>query len=144
MHDLDAAKNDARAAEVLEPEHPSDDAFDGPMVLLNYVEQIFDLTNLDGCVAPAVHRVQRGQTGSAFVHRHRLGYAVVQDLFFEITPGASLVPASSQKKVDRVTLLVHGPVKGPPFTPDLHVGFVHPSALPNCSLAAAKRFLKHG
>jgi hypothetical protein len=34
MHDLDATQNDTRAAEVLEPEHRSDDAFDGPMVLV--------------------------------------------------------------------------------------------------------------
>src|SRR5882757_10023320 len=66
MHDLDAAQNDTRAAEVLEPEHRSDDAFDGPMVLLIPVVQILDVTNLDWCVAPGVHRVQRGQIGSAF------------------------------------------------------------------------------
>jgi hypothetical protein len=34
MHDLDATENDTRAAEVLKPEHWSDDAFDGPMVLV--------------------------------------------------------------------------------------------------------------
>ena len=37
MHDLDATQNDTPAAEVLEPEHRSDDAFDGPMVVLNDV-----------------------------------------------------------------------------------------------------------
>src|SRR5258708_21645897 len=56
MHDLDATQNDTRAAEVLKPEHApralpsgrrSDDAFDGPMVLLNHVVQIFDLTDLE-------------------------------------------------------------------------------------------------
>ena len=54
MHDLDATENDTRAAEVLKPEHApralpsgrrSDDAFDGPVVLLNHVVQILDLTN---------------------------------------------------------------------------------------------------
>jgi len=43
MHDLGATQNDTRAAEVLEAEHRSDDAFDGPMVLRNYVVQIVDL-----------------------------------------------------------------------------------------------------
>ena len=40
MHDLNATQSDTRAAEVLESEHRSGDAFDGPMVLLNYVVQI--------------------------------------------------------------------------------------------------------
>ena len=111
MHDLDATQNDTRAAEVLEPEHRSDDAFDGSMVLLNHVVQILDLTNLDECVAPGVHRVQRGQIGSAFVDRHRLGYAVLLDRFFEIPLGSSLVPPGSQKKIDRVAFLVCGPVE---------------------------------
>jgi hypothetical protein len=51
MHDLDATQNDTRAAEVLEPEHRSDDAFFGSLVLLNHVVQIFDLMNLDRCVS---------------------------------------------------------------------------------------------
>src|ERR1700712_3086341 len=72
MHYLDATENDTRTAEVLELEHRSDDAFDGPMVLLNHVVQILDLANLDECVALGVHRVQRSQIGSAFVDRHRL------------------------------------------------------------------------
>jgi hypothetical protein len=55
--------------------------------------------------------VQRGQIGSAFVDRHRLGYAVLLDRFFEIPLGSSLVPPGSQKKIDRVAFLVCGPVE---------------------------------
>jgi len=88
MQDLDTTQNDTRAAEVLEAEHWSDDAFDGPMVLLNDVVQILELTNLDRCVAFGVHSVQRGQIGSAFVDCRRLGCAVLLDRFFEITRGS--------------------------------------------------------
>jgi hypothetical protein len=77
MHDLNATQNDTCAAEVLEPEHRSRDAFDGPMVLLTYA------------------------IASTFVDRHRLGYAVMLDRFFEITPGSTLVPPGSQKKVGK-------------------------------------------
>jgi hypothetical protein len=38
---------------------------------------------------------------STFVDRHRLGYAVMLDRFFEITPGSTLVPPGSQKKVGK-------------------------------------------
>src|SRR5471032_2319552 len=81
---------------------------------------------------------------SAFVDRHRLGHAVLLDRFLEITLGSSQVTPSSQKKVDRVAFLVHGPVEVPPFAPDLHVGFLHPPAFTNCSLASTERLLKHG
>ena len=111
MHDLDAAENDTRPAEVLESEHWSDDAFDGPMVLFNHVVQILDLKDLVGCVALGVHRVQRGQIGSALVDRHRLGYAVLPDRFFGIPLGSSLVTRGSQKIIDLFAFLVYGPVK---------------------------------
>jgi hypothetical protein len=40
VHQLDATQNDARAVEILEPEHRPGSAFDGPMVLLDDVVQI--------------------------------------------------------------------------------------------------------
>jgi hypothetical protein len=104
MHDLNATQNDTRAAEILEAEHQSGDAFDGPMVLPDHIVQILDLTNLDECVAPGVHRVQHGQIGSTFVDRHRLGYTVSPDRFFERTLGCSLIARGPQKKADRVAL----------------------------------------
>lgn len=51
VHQFDATQNDARAVEILEPEHRSRSAFDGPMVLFDDVVQILDLTTLDGCLA---------------------------------------------------------------------------------------------
>ena len=35
VHYFDATQNDARAVEILEAQHQSDDAFDGPMVLFD-------------------------------------------------------------------------------------------------------------
>jgi hypothetical protein len=94
--------------------------------LLNYVIQLLDLTNFDGCVARRSPRAA-GQIDSAFVDRHRLEYAVLLDRLFEITLGRTCPGAEI-----------------PPFTSDLHGGFVHPPALANFSLAAADRLLQHG
>src|SRR6185437_16869616 len=79
VHQFDATQNDVRAVEILEPEHRSDPAFDGPMVLLDDVVQILDLTNLDGRLALGIHRVKRSQIGAAFVDGYRLGRAVLTD-----------------------------------------------------------------
>jgi len=58
VHDFDAAQNDTRAVEVFEPQHRSSSTFDGPMVLLDDVVQILGLTDLDGCLALRIHRMQ--------------------------------------------------------------------------------------
>jgi len=144
VHDLDATQNDPRAAKALEPKHRSNDAFDRSMVLLNHIIQILDLTNLDGCVAPSVYCVQRGQIGATFVDRCRLGHPVLFDRFLEIPLGRSLVAPGAQKKVDRIAFLVYGPVEILPNAPNLHIGFVHPPAFADCPLAATKRLFKHG
>lgn len=98
MHQFDATQNDARAVEILEPEHRSGSAFDGSMVLLHDVVQIIDLTNLDGRLALGVHRVKRGQTGAAFVDGYGLGRAVLTNCLFEEAPRSSLVPRALNRK----------------------------------------------
>ena len=45
VHDLDAAKDDACATEGFESEHPSSDALDRPVVLLNDVVEVLTLPN---------------------------------------------------------------------------------------------------
>jgi hypothetical protein len=48
MHYFDTGQDDAGATKILEAEHRSGDAFDGPMILLDHVIQVLDLTNRDG------------------------------------------------------------------------------------------------
>lgn len=43
---FDATQNDARAVEILEPQHRPSDAFDGAMVLLNNIVKVLHLTRL--------------------------------------------------------------------------------------------------
>jgi hypothetical protein len=40
MHHFDAGQDDAGATKILEAQHRSGDAFDGPMVLLDHVIQV--------------------------------------------------------------------------------------------------------
>jgi hypothetical protein len=48
------------------------------MVLFDHVVQILDLTNLDGRLALGIHRMKRGQIGTALVDGHRLGRVLSQ------------------------------------------------------------------
>ncbi|MEA3102065.1 MAG: hypothetical protein QOF74_6305 [Caballeronia mineralivorans] len=143
VHQLDAAQNDARAGEVLEPRASNSSAFDGPMVLPDDVVQIFDLTNLDGRLALGVHRVKRGQIGVAFVDGHRLGRAVLTDCLFEEAPASSLVPLGPEQKIDGAARLMRGSVKILPRALDLDIGFInHPPALADRTLVLTKRLFE--
>jgi hypothetical protein len=142
VHDFDANQNDTRAVEVFEPQHRSSSTFDGPMVLLDYVVQILDLTNLDGCLALRVHRMQCRQIRTAFVDGHRLRRTVLSDCLFKETPGSNLVALGSEQKIDGVTRLVYGAIQLFPRTFDLDIGFIHAPALAHRALVLAKRLFK--
>jgi hypothetical protein len=73
MHYFDAGQDYAGATKILEAQHRSGDAFDGPMVLLDHVIQVLDLTDRDGRLPLGVHPVQRSQISAAFVDGYRLG-----------------------------------------------------------------------
>jgi len=108
------------------------------MVLLDYVVQILDLTNLDGCLALGVHRMQCRQIRAAFVDGHRLGRTVLSDCLFKKTPGSNLVPLGSEQKVDGVTRLVYGAIQVFPRAFNLDTGLIHAPALAHRALVLAK------
>lgn len=74
VHHLNAAQNDARTTKILETEHGPGSAFDGPVVLLDAVVQILDLTDADGCFACGVDGLEGGQIGTALIHVDRLRF----------------------------------------------------------------------
>jgi hypothetical protein len=98
VHDLDAAQNDTRTIKVFEPQHRSGSAFDRPMILLDYVVQILDLPNLDGCLALSIYRMERSQIGTAPIDGHRLGCAVLSDGFIEERRAAALSRLALNRK----------------------------------------------
>ena len=121
------------------PQHRSSSTFDGPMLLLDDVVQIPDLTNLDGCLALRVHRMQCRQVRTAFIDAPRLGRTVLSDCLFKETPGSNLVPLGSEQKIDGVTRLVYGTIQVFPRTFDLDIGFIHAPALAHRALVLALR-----
>jgi hypothetical protein len=143
VHQFGAAQNDARAVEILEPEHRSGSVFDGSMVLLRDVVQILDLTNLDGHLALGVHRVKRGQIGAAFVDGYSLGRVVLSNCLFEEAPRSSLVPLGSQRKNDGVARLIHSPVKVLPRALDFDICFVNTPDLADRTFVVRKCIFKH-
>ena len=95
MHHFDAGQDDAGTTKIFEAKHRSGDAFDGPMVLLDHVIQVLDLTNRDGRLPLGVHRVQRGQIRAAFVDGYRLRHTTLSDRLFKEAPRCHLVALGS-------------------------------------------------
>lgn len=108
VHSLNATENYARAVKILELLHRPSDTFDGPMVSFDHVVQILDLKNPDGHLAFGIHRMKRGEIGTALVDGRRLGRAVLTDCLFRKPPSSSLVPLGSKQKIDGVARFVHG------------------------------------
>ena len=68
------------------------------MVLFDVVVEVLVLANLDGRFALGVDGLERGQNGPTFIDRYRLWGAVLNDRYFRIAPGSSLVaPARGRK-----------------------------------------------
>ena len=77
----------------------------------NDIVQVLRLPDLDGRFARGIDSFQRSHIGAAFVERHRLGFAILGDRFFEIPPRRSLIPMGTQQKVDGVAALVDGAIQ---------------------------------
>jgi hypothetical protein len=135
MRYLDAGQDDAGATKILEAQHRSGDAFDGPMVVLDHVIQLLDLTNRDGRLALGVHRVQRGQIRAAFVDGYRLRHTILSDRLFKEAPCCHLVPLGSEQEINGFTRLVDRPVGIPPLAFDSDIRVSRPKEFHPESLA---------
>ena len=140
---LDATKQDAGAPKILEPEHGPGPPLDHAVVLVDDVVQILSLADLYRRFTLGVDGFERSQNGATYVDRHRLGFAILGDPFFEMRPRRSLFPMGPRQKIDRVTGLVDGAIQVFSLAPDLNVSLVDTSALAGGALVAAKRFLQH-
>src|SRR5258708_13909892 len=68
------------------------------------------LTNPDGRLALGIHRMKRGQIGTALVYGYCLGRAVLSHGLLKEAPPSSLSPLGSEHKIDRVAPLFRAPV----------------------------------
>src|SRR5713101_6213304 len=86
------------------------------VVLLNDVVQILDLTNLDRGFSLGIHRMKRGQIGSAFINGYRLGRTVLSDRLFKEASGSGLVALGCKQEVNGLARLVYCPIEVLPLS----------------------------
>lgn len=80
---------------------------DRPMVLLDDVVEVFDLTDHDLLFQAIVEIIDRRLVGAALVHCDLLGLTMQAHGLVEKAPGRCLVALGRQQVVDRAAVLVH-------------------------------------
>jgi hypothetical protein len=83
MHGFDASDDNSGRAKGLEFEHGSRDPFDGKMVLLDDIVQIFRLAHRDGRASVGLDADDGGLVGTALVDGYFLRHVVQADSPFE-------------------------------------------------------------
>jgi hypothetical protein len=139
---LNAREDNAGTPEILEAHHGPGSAFDFPVILLDDVIQVLDLSDPDGCFPLSVDGLEGGEIGPAFVHGHGLRRAVAIDGLFKVAARSSLVAMRPQQEIDRITGLIHCTIQVLLLAAHLDVGFIHPPALTHRTFVLAKGFLE--
>ena len=124
VHRLNACDKHASAAKCLESQHGSHDALDGPVVLLDDVVEVLDLTHLDVRAGIGLNALDGRRVGAALVDGDFPGHAVQTDGALQKAPRRSTVSRGTEQKVDRVAVSVDGPVQVLPLAGDLDVSLV--------------------
>ena len=142
MHDLDAGEQDAGAAQRLEADHRSGNAFDCAVVLLDEVVEVFRLAHLDVQTAVGLDARDCSRVRAALVDGDLLGHAVQVYGALEECPGCGVVWLGAQQEVNGVAVAVDRPLQLPPLAADLHVGLVHPPTQADWALAPTRVVLR--
>ena len=87
VHKLDAGQNRLRRAKRFEAEHRLGDAFDGTMILLHDIVELFDLPDLDWDSSLRTQLVERCLVGAALFHCHRVRDFAMPHGLIEEAPG---------------------------------------------------------
>ena len=111
VHRLNACDEHASAAKCLESQHGAHDALDGPVVLLDEVVEVLELTHLDVRAGIGLNALDGRRVGAALVDGDFLGHAVQIDGARQKAPRRSTVSRGTEQKVDRVAVSVDGPVQ---------------------------------
>jgi hypothetical protein len=111
VHGLNTRNDDSGTSKRLEPQHRSGDSFDGPVILLDDVVQVFVLTHqdIDASVSPYAFNGRR--VGATLVDRDLLWDVVQVDGALQKASGRSHIPLGSEKEVHRLALTINGAVK---------------------------------
>lgn len=104
VHSLNTGQQNPRTTERLEAEHGSDDAFDGPMILLHDVVEILHLSQFDRRAGFSLNALDGGRVGAAFVDGDLVGQAMLADGAFQEAACRSHIAFGSQQEVDGGTI----------------------------------------
>jgi hypothetical protein len=140
---LNTGQQNARTTKSLEAEHGSDDALDGPMILLNDVVQILHLTQLDQRAGISLNAVDSGDVGATLVDGDLVRQAVLADGAFQETACCGQIAFGRKQEVDGGAVTVDGAIEILLLSCDQHIGLIHPPAITNRALAA-ERHGQHG
>ena len=111
VHRLDARNECASAAKCLEPQHGPHDAFDRPVVLLDDVVEVLDLTHLDVRAGVSLNAFDGRRVRTTFVDGDLLGHAVQIDGALQKVPRGGAVPLGAKQVINRVAVTVDSPVQ---------------------------------
>ena len=100
VHEFDPYEHCLRRAKRFEAKHRLGHPFDGTMILLYDIVEVFDLSNLDWDFSMRIQLVERCLVCAAFIHRHFFRNIVVTPGLGKEAHVCLLVALSCQLKVD--------------------------------------------
>src|ERR1035437_8156997 len=139
----DYPDEDPGAPKRLESEHRLGDSFDGPVVLLDDVVEVFVLTHQDVYAGISLDAFNGGRIGAALVDGDLLWHIVQVDGPFQKAARRSLISLGSQKKIHCIAGTINRTVKVLPLACHFDVGFIHSPAQTNRSFAPPKHAGQH-
>ena len=92
MHQFDATQSTSGWSEGFEAGHGANDSFNCPVILLDEIVQVFDMTNLDGLTRFPLKHLK----GTTLVDGNSKCEAMLANRFLEKAHGGFLVPAGGQ------------------------------------------------
>ena len=128
MHGLDTSNDDSSTPKGLESEHGSGDPFDGPMVLLDDVVQVFGLAHYDVNTDIPLDAFNGGRISAALVDGDLLGHIVQVDGTLQEPAGCSQISLGSEKEVHRITVAIDSAAEVLPLTRNFDTGLIHAPA----------------
>jgi hypothetical protein len=126
VYEFNALQSDADRTKRFEAEHRSNNAFDGPVVLLDEIVQVFALTNLDLVTSFLLECLDSRGIGAALIDRDLVRKTMLPNRFPEKAQSSLLIATGGEQKVDGLAFFVDGAVEIRPLAFDLDVRLVHP------------------
>lgn len=143
MHSFNTSEQNTRATKILEAEHRSDDALDGPMILLDDVVQILHLTQFNWRAGVGLNTPDGSRIGTTLVDGDLVGQAVLTDGAFQDSARCGQIAFGRKQKIDCAAVTVDGTIEIFPLAADQHIGLIHPQTVANRALAATEGRGKH-